>query len=97
MYKILFFLHKTDNESLIHLFKEEIIGKLQEMTGKHIETAEVDTNFLLDQKYLLYCEISSASREDMDKLMYSKAGKELNKVLGEIINNITVIAVNYNN
>ena len=96
MYKILFFLHKSDDENLVSSFNEKIVSKLQEMTGQNIKTAKVETNFLLDQKYSLYCEISADSREDMDNLMYSKAGKELNKALGELYNDLTVIAVNYN-
>jgi hypothetical protein len=95
MYKILFFLHKTDDDNLISLFKDKIAGKLQEMSGKIVETAEVDNNFLLDQKYSLYCEIATHEREEMDKLMQTKAGKELNRALAELIDDITVIAVNY--
>ena len=95
MYKILFFLHKTDDENLLNLFKEKIAGKLSEMADEVVETAEVDNNFLLDQKYSLYCEISADEREEMDKLMQTKEGKELSRALSELVNDITVIAVNY--
>jgi hypothetical protein len=51
---------------------------------------------LLEQKYTYYCEISAASKDEMDRMMNSKAGKELNKSLMDFHKKITVIAVNYN-
>lgn len=97
MYKILFFLHKTADINLVNFFNEKIVAKLSEITGKVVETAEIESNLLLDQKYSLYCEISANEKEVMDRLMNSKAGKELNKELTDFHNNLTVITVNYKN
>ena len=67
MYKILFFLHKNDDEDVEKFFKGSFLDKLNEITGAPINIATVESNLLLDQKYNLYCEISSASKEEMDK------------------------------
>jgi hypothetical protein len=96
MYKILFFLHKTDDENISSFFKDHIIKKLEEITETKISVAEVESNLLLEQKYSYFCEISAPSKEEMDKLMYSRAGKDLNKSLMEFHENITVITVNFN-
>lgn len=95
MYKILFFLHKTTDENIINFFNEKIVKKLCEITGITVYAAQIESNLLLDQKYSLFCEISANEKEDMDRLMYSKAGKELTRVLTDFHQNLTVIAVNY--
>lgn len=96
MYKLLFFLHKTDDENVLQFFKDNTVKKLEEITGEDIGIAEVESNLLLEQKYTYYCEISASSKEEMDRMMHSKAGKELNKSLMEFHKDITIIAVNYN-
>ena len=96
MYKILFFLHKNDDEDVEKYFRNTFLDKLKEITGTNIKIASVESNLLLDQKYNLYCEVSFASKEEMDKMMNTKAGKELNKQLINFHQNLTVITVNYN-
>ena len=95
MYKILFFLHKTDDEDFLQLFKDNTVKKLEEIIGKDVGIAEVESNLLLEQKYTYYCEISTSSKEEMDRMMNSKAGKELNKSLMDFHKDITVVVVNY--
>ena len=95
MYKLLFFLHKTDDENVLQFFRDNTIKKLEKIFGKDVGIAEVESNLLLEQKYTYYCEISALSKEEMDRMMHSKAGKELNKSLMDFHKNITVIAVNY--
>ena len=95
MYKLLFFLNKTDDEDVHQFFKDNTVKKLEEIIEKDVYIAEVESNLLLEQKHTYYCEISASSKEEMDKMMHSKAGKELNKSLMDFHKNITVIAVNY--
>jgi len=96
MYKLLFFLHKTDDEDVLQFFKDNTVKKLEEIIRKDVGVAKVESNLLLEQKYTAYCEISAASKEEMDRMMHSKAGKEFNKSLMNFHKDITVIAVNYN-
>jgi len=96
MYKLLFFLHKTDDEDVIQFFKDNTIKKLEELIEGNVGIAKVESNLLLEQKYTYYCEISASSKDEMDRMMNSKAGKELNKSLMDFHKNITVIAINYN-
>ncbi len=96
MYKLLFFLNKTDDENVLQFFKDNTVKKLEDITGEDIGIAEVESNLLLEQKYTYYCEISASSKEEMDRMMHSKAGKELNKSLMEFHKDMTIIAVNYN-
>ncbi len=96
MYKLLFFLHKTDDEDVIQFFKDNTVKKLEKLIGEDVGIAYVESNLLLEQKFTYYYEISVSSKEEMDRIMHSKAGKELNKSLMDFHKNITVIAVNYN-
>ena len=96
MYKLLFFLHKTDDEDVLQFFRDNTIKKLEGIIGKDVGIAEVESNLLLEQKYTYHCEISASSKDEMDRMMNSKAGKEFNKSLMDFHKNITVIAVNYN-
>ena len=96
MYKLLFFLHKTDDEEDIQFFKDNTVKKLEGVIGENVGIAEVESNLLLEQKFTYHCEISASSKDEMDRMMNSKAGKEFNKSLMDFHKNITVIAVNYN-
>ena len=95
MYKLLFFLHKSDDENVLNHFEGVTVNHLNEITGDDIMVAKVESNFLLETKYSHYCEISASSIDEMNKLMNKKAGKELNKDLMLFHNSITVISVNY--
>ncbi len=95
MYKLLFFLHKSDDENVLKHFEEVTVNHLKKITGDDIMIAEVESNFLLETKYSHFCEISASSIDEMNKLMNKKAGKELNKDLMLFHNSITVISVNY--
>ena len=95
MYKLLFFLHKSDDDNLQQHFNDVTAVLLRKITGNDVHIATVENNLLLDEKYSHYCEISASSQSEMNKLMNSKAGKELNKDLMDFHSNITVITINY--
>ncbi len=95
MYKVLFFLHKTEDDQLLKHFKNFTLKYLTEITGKEVRLAKVESNLLLDEKYSYFCEIETNTKDEMDKLMNSKAGKLLNKDLMTFHDLITVISVNY--
>ena len=95
MYKLLFFLHKSDDENVLKHFEEVTVNHLKEITGNDIMVARVESNFLLETKYSYFCEVSATSIDEMNKLMNTKAGKELNNDLMLFHNSITVISVNY--
>ena len=79
MYKQLFFLHKSENDKALPHFKDVILDHLSELSGKKIKLAKVESNLLLDQKYSYFCEVEFESKDKMNELMNSKAGKQLNK------------------
>ena len=95
MYKLLFFLHKSDDDTLHQHFKDITVTLLGNIIGDEVNLARVENNLLLDQKYSHFCEISAPSQFEMNKLMNSKAGKELNKDIMDFHSNITVITINY--
>jgi len=95
MYKLLFFLHKTDDEDVLQFFKDNTVKIMEGIIGEDVCIAKVESNLLLEEKYSYFCEISASSKEEMDRMMHSKAGKELNKSLMNFHKNLTVIAVNY--
>ena len=96
MYKLLFFLHKDEDEEITKHFLDFTVKCLATISGNDIPVAKVESNLLLDQKYSHFCELSSDTKDEMDKLMNCKAGKELNKDLMEFHKYITVIAVDFN-
>ena len=95
MYKQLFFLHKSEDDKALTHFTEVILPLLSEISGKDIKLAKVASNLLLDQKYSFYCDIEFQTEEEMNKLMDSKAGKQLTKALMDFHKMITVISINY--
>jgi len=95
MYKVLFFLHKNDDGEILRHFTNITVKYLQEIMGKDIPVAKVESNLLLDQKYSHYCEITSSNKDEMDKWLHSKSGKKLNKDLMDFHQHITVIMLNY--
>ncbi len=96
MYKLLLFLKKTDEKQIINHFKDYTIKYLSELTGEEVKIASIESNLLLDQKYLYFCEISAPSKDDWDKLLDSPEGKTLNKDLMDFHSHVTAIFVNYN-
>jgi hypothetical protein len=97
MFKALIFLKKTNEEKVINHFKEFTLKYISEISGREIKAAAVESNLLLEEKYSYYCELEADSKDHMNELMNSKAGKELNKDMMEFHPFITVIYVNYNN
>lgn len=95
MYKLLFFLHKSNDQEIIRHFYDFTVRYLQEIVGNEVKVANVESNLLLEQKYSYFCELISETKNEMDKMMNCKAGKELNKDLMEFHKHITVIAVHY--
>lgn len=95
MYKQLFYLHKSENDKALPHFKDVILKHLSELSGNEIKLAKVESNLLLDQKYSYFCEVEFDSKEKMNELMNSKAGKQLTKDLTDFHQMITMITVNY--
>ena len=95
MYKQLFFLHQSENDKALPHFNDVILAHLSELSGKHIKLAKVESNLLLDQKYSYFCEVEFESKDKMNEMMNSKAGKQLTKALMDFHQMITIIAINY--
>lgn len=96
MFKQLFFLHKTDDETALSHFKTFIMPALSEIAGEQIKIARVESNLLLETKYSHFCEITFESEQKMNDIMNSKPGRKLNEVLRDFHKLITVISINYN-
>lgn len=96
MYKLLIFLHKTEDEKALQHFKEVILKHVSDLSGSEARLAKVESNLLLDQKYSYFCEMAFESKNKMDEMLNSKIGKQLNKDLINFHQLITIISVNYN-
>lgn len=95
MFKQLFFLHKSENDKALSHFRDVIIKHLSDITGNQVRLAKVENNLLLDQKYSYFCEIEFESKDKMNEMMNSKAGKQLTKDITDFHQMITVISINY--
>lgn len=96
MYKLLIFLHKPIDEKNLNHFKDYTLKLFSEITDQEIKLAQVESNLLVEQKYSYFCEIIFQSKDQMDIMMNSKAGVELNKNLMDFHQHLTIINVNYN-
>ena len=95
MYKLLLFLKKTDNKEIINLFKDHTLKYLSDINGIEVKAADVESSLLMETKYMKFCEAAVSSKEEWDKKMNSRAGKELNKHLMDFHQFIDLIFVNY--
>jgi hypothetical protein len=96
MYKLLFFLKKTNDEQILNHFQNFTLKYLCELAAKEVKPGKVESSLLLDHKYMYFCELETSSKEEMDKKLNSPAGKELSKHLAELANHSTIIFVDYN-
>ncbi|QQS37706.1 MAG: hypothetical protein IPM56_07065 [Ignavibacteriales bacterium] len=97
MYKQLFLLKKSGDEQVRKHFDEFILKHLSRITGNEIKSGKVESNLLLEQKYDACCEVTFKDKQEMDKMMNSEAGRELNKDLFDFHKHIDIITINYNN
>lgn len=95
MYNLLVFLKKSDDEKITGHFKNYTLKYLSELAGKEIKAGKIESSLLLDTKYTHFCEISAGSKDEMDKLMSSGKGRELNKDLMEFHEFVDVIFVDF--
>ena len=95
MYKLLLFLKKTDDKKILEHFEDFTLKHLSELAGKKIIAGKVESSLLLDTKYSHFCEVEVERKEEMDKLLNSKYGKELNKDLMNYHEFIDIIFVDY--
>jgi hypothetical protein len=96
MYKLLLFLKKTDDEEALDYFNKTIINSLSEAAGKEVKAAVVESSLLLQEKYIKFCEIETASKEQMDEMMSNAEGRNLSKQLENFHEYINLIFVDYN-
>lgn len=96
MYKLLIFLKKTDDDEIINHFENVIASLASKVTEEKIQVGKVESNLLLEEKYSRLIELTSESKEILDKKFNTKEGKSLNKVLMSFQNNISIITINYN-
>jgi hypothetical protein len=95
MYKLLLFLKKTDDKQVFAHFEEFTLKHLSNLAGEEIIAGKVESSLLLETKYSHFCEFEVAKKEDMDKLLNSKHGKELNKDLMNYHEYVDLIFVDY--
>ncbi len=95
MYKLLLFLNKTNEESIINHFKNFTLKYLSNALKQEIKIGTVESNLLLEQKYSLFIEVSVDSSKEWNSLMASKDGREFNKDLMEFYKHITPIFISY--
>jgi hypothetical protein len=95
MYKVLVFLKKTNDEEVIHHFKNFLVKYFSDLLGKDLPIGSVESNPLLEIKYSLFIELELESKENWEKLFVSKAGENLEKDLIEFHKYINIIFINY--
>ncbi|HEX2868596.1 MAG TPA: hypothetical protein VHO03_16265 [Ignavibacteriales bacterium] len=95
MYKLLIFLKKTGDESVLVRFNESTIPKLERLAGKKVSSAEIEGALLSPEKFEKFCEASFTDKSELDRLLQTPLGKELNKDLAAFGNHISVFYANF--
>ena len=95
MYKLLVFLKKTDDKEMANLFADQTVKHLSDVYGSELKTADVESNLLMETKYVKFCELNMSSKDEWDKKMNSREGKELNRHLMNMHQFLDLIFVNY--
>ena len=95
MYKQFFFLNKSEDKNSFQLFTNDLSKKFSDISGKEIHVAKVESNLLLDQKYSHFFEVEFESKDKLNELMNTAAGKQLTKDITNLHKSITVISVNF--
>lgn len=96
MYKLLLFLKKTDEKQALEHFKDFTLKYLSELAKREIKAGKIESSLLLDKKYTHFCELETGSKEEMDALLSTRAGKELNNDLMNFHEFVDIIFVAYN-
>ena len=96
MYKLLLFLKKSDDDHVLTHFNEFTLKYLSELSGEKVKFGKVESSLLLDTKYSHICELEVVEKDEMDKILNSKPGKELNKDLMNFHEYVDLIFVDYN-
>lgn len=95
MYKILIFLKKTEDESVLVRFTNSTVPKFESLSGQKIKAAEIEGALLSQEKFIMFCEASFEKKEEMDRLMQTPEGKELNKDLAGFGGHVSVFYANF--
>lgn len=93
MYKTIFFVHKSDDESIKTAVIERVIPALKEIFNTEIKTGKVESNLLNPVKYDLYFEVTCKDKFEFDKQMNSPNGRNVNKELAGILNDVTIYSI----
>ncbi len=93
MYKTIFFVHKSDDESIKTAVIERVIPALKEIFNTEIKTGKVESNLLNPVKYDLYFEVTCKDKSEFDKQMNSPNGRNVNKELAGILNDVTIYSI----
>lgn len=95
MYKILIFLKKSEDESVLVRFTSSTVPKLESLSGQKIKPAEIEGAVLSQEKFSMFCEASFEKKEELDMLMQTPEGKELNKDIAGFGGYISVFYANF--
>ncbi|MCU7494528.1 MAG: hypothetical protein HF314_01280 [Ignavibacteria bacterium] len=95
MYKILIFLKKVGDESVLTHFRDVTIPKLESLVKSKVPLADIEGSALSEEKYHKYCEAVFSKKEDLDRLFQSPEGKEFNKELAGLGRHISVFYANF--
>lgn len=93
MYKTIFFVHKSNDESVKSAVIERVIPTLKEIFNTDITTGKVESNLLNPVKYDLYFEVNCKDKSEFDRQMNSQAGRNVNKELAGILNDVTIYSI----
>ena len=95
MYKTIFFVHKSADESVKQAMSERVIPTLNELFKLKIDTGKVENNLLNEVNYDLFFEINCENKSEFDRLMNSQPGRNVSKELAGFFNDVTIYSIEF--
>ncbi len=95
MYKTIFFVHKSDDESVKKAVIERVLPSLSEIFNTDIKTGKVESNLLNPVKYDLYFEVTCKDKSEFNRQMNSPQGRIVNKELAGIFKDVIIYSIDF--
>jgi hypothetical protein len=92
---LVFLKNPKGDEDLANVFSSKIVTLLREMSGQDIKIFDIEGSALLEVKYSQMCEITTNSKEEMNKMLTDPKGKEFSKQVSSMMDSITIFHANH--
>ncbi len=95
MMKVLIFIRKNAEDSVLQEVEQVISEKTNSFLKKNIRFANLEGGLLSPEKFYKFAEIQFNSRDEMNRLFQTPEGKEFNKFISNYHNLVSIFFANF--